>query len=270
MTRWDRSDDPIPEGHIRRSELFEAYYRMVTPNWEDLEKAIGAAHARRGSATNAPKRSAWKPAADGPLSKTEEDKFLRTLSKTEKAFLKTEKAFYAAIEARDDARADAATKFIAAKAAGELRPMIRKRGSNQVLSPNIWDKDDVIPLLLGLDGIIDRDRGYRVRPVFFEAGHAQSWLAKQAAAPAAPKVVGPDGGRPSSMTAIETELDRWIAGGIKLIPERMQYYAPARGDLRTKGRLALALSNFDGRRTASKTIQKTLSKKLDKALELII
>jgi hypothetical protein len=42
---------------------------------------------------------------------------------------------------------------------------------------------------------------------------------------AAPKV-GPDGGRPSSMYAIEVELDRWIAGGIKLVLERMQRYAP--------------------------------------------
>ena len=153
MTRWDRSDDPIPEGHVRRSELFEAYYRMVTPNWEDLEKAIEAAHRRRGSATNAPKRSASKPAADGPLSKTEEDKFLGTLSKTEKAFWKAEKTFYAAAKAKNDARDDAARKFIAALGAGELQPMIRKHGSNQVLSPNIWDrdilwdKDDVVPLL---------------------------------------------------------------------------------------------------------------------------
>ena len=155
MTRWDRSDDPIPEGHVRRSELFEAYYRMVTPNWEDLEKAIEAAHRRRGSATNAPKRSASKPAADGPLSKTEEDKFLGTLSKTEKAFWKAEKTFYAAAKAKNDARDDAARKFIAALGAGELQPMIRKHGSNQVLSPNIWDrdilwdKDDVVPLLGG-------------------------------------------------------------------------------------------------------------------------
>ena len=123
------------------------------------------------------------------------------------------------------------------------------------------------PFSAELDGIIGCDR--RTRPVFFEAGHAQSWLAKQAAAPAAPKVVGPDGGRPSSMVVIEAELDRWIAGGIKLILERMQYHAPARGDLRTKGRLAFALSNFDGCSTASKTIQKRLSDKLDKALALI-
>jgi hypothetical protein len=86
---------------------------------------------------------------------------------------------------------------------------------------------------------------------------------------AAPKV-GPDGGRPSSMYAIEVELDRWIAGGIKLVLERMQRYAPRGGDTRTKGRLALALSNWDDGRTASITIQKTLSKKLDKAIALII
>jgi hypothetical protein len=271
MTRWDRSDDPIPEGHIRRSELFEAYYRKVTPNWGDLEKAIEAAHGRRGSATNAPKRSAWKPAADGPLSKTEEDKFLRTLPKPEEVFLKAEKAFYAATDAKDDARTDAATKFIAALAAGELQPMIQKRRSNQVLSRNMWDGDDVVDLLLGLDGIVDRDGDrLRIRPVFFEAGHAQSWLAKQAAAPIAPKVVGPKGGPPSSMSAIEAELDRWIAGRTGLILERMQRWAPMGGDTRTKGRLALALSNFDGGRTTSNTIQKTLSKKLGDALALII
>jgi hypothetical protein len=225
MTRWDRSDDPIPEGCIRRSELFESYYRMVTPNCEDLGKAIEAAYARRGSAENAPKLSAWKPAADGPLSKTEEDKFLgtriaiaakeiflqisRPLSETERAFWKAEKAFYAATKAQDAARADAAKKFIAALAAGELRPMLRRRGSNQVLSPNMWDKDDVIPLLLGLDGIIGRDR--RTRPVFFNAGESQDWLAKQgtAATNAAPKV-GPDGGRPSSMYAVEAKLAQLI------------------------------------------------------------
>jgi hypothetical protein len=168
MTRWDRSDDPIPEGHIRRSELFEAYYRKVTPNWGDLEKAIEAAHERRTSGENAPKRSAWKPARDEQkneqrLSKTEENNFLQALPKTERAFLKAEKAFYAAAKAKDDARRDAAKKFIAVLAASELRPMIQKRGSNQVLSPNIWDSDDVVPLLGGLDGIIDRDRCNSVR-----------------------------------------------------------------------------------------------------------
>jgi hypothetical protein len=78
--------------------------------------------------------------------------------------------------------------------------------------------------------------------------------------------VGPDGGRPSLMSAIEAELDQWIAGGIQVVLERMQRHAPMKGDTRTKRRLALALSNWDAGRTASNTIQKTLSKKLDKAL----
>ena len=112
----------------------------------------------------------------------------------------------------------------------------------------------------------------RLRPVFFGDGAFRAWLTKQGmpAANAAPKVVGPEGGRPSSMAAIETELDRWIAGETRLILEQMQHLAPRGGDTRTKGRLALALSNWDGGRTASGTIQKTLSKKLDDALALII
>ena len=287
MTRWDRSDDPIPEGHVRRSELFEDYYRMVTLNWQDLEKAIEAAHARRTSSENAPKSSAWKPAANGePLSKAEENKFLRALSEPERAFWKAEKAFYAAAKAKDAARIDAAKKFIAAKEAGELQPMIRKRRSNQVLSRNMWDGDDVVALLLGLDGIVDRGGGRpRIRPVFFEAGHAQSWLAKQAAAPAAPKVVGPDGGRPSSMSFAEIKLDGWIAGGTKRLKDEIRRWTPnERSGAFSKARLARALAacccNADGvsiewtaiERAASpdkKNEHKSLPGKFKAALDLI-
>jgi hypothetical protein len=250
MTRWDRSDDPIPEGHIRRSEAFEVYYRKVTPNAEDLEKAIEAARARRGSAENAPKRSAWKPARDEqkneqPLSKAEENNFLGALPKTEKAFWKAEKAFYAATEAKDDARKDAAKKFIAALVAGELQPMIRKRGSNQVLSRNMWDiVNDVIPLLDGLDGIVDRDRD-RTRPVFFNAGEFQDWFAKQGteAATAAPKV-GPDGGRPSpDMPSVEGDLDQWIDGGTTRIKEKIRRWTPKeKRNAFSNARLARALA----------------------------
>jgi hypothetical protein len=156
-------------------------------------------------------------------------------------------------------------------------------GSSQAIAPPEFD----FPLALddeqgtiGVDlGALTVERFARAweenrlwRDVRVERESLISWVQELDMAPknAAPKVVGPKGGRPSSMTVIETELDRWIAGGIKLILERMQYYAPARGDLRTKGRLARALSNFDGERTASGTIQKRLSKKLDKALALII
>jgi hypothetical protein len=231
MTRWDRSDDPIPEGHIRLSEAFDAYYRKVTPNWEDLEKAIEAAQARRGSAANAPKISAWKRAVDGPLSKTEEDKFLgtriaiaakeiflqisRPLSETERAFWKAEKAFYAAVHARELARGRAQIKFREALSSGELRPMIRDpvTGEHLVLSIQGWDRprynqDKQLlgeQLLGGFDSdfvddwdkpgspAVNRDC---LRPVFFNDGASRAWLAKQGvpAANAAPKV-GPDGGR---------------------------------------------------------------------------
>jgi hypothetical protein len=155
--------------------------------------------------------------------------------------------------------------------------MIRKDGSNQVLSPNIWDrdilwdKDDVAPLLAGLDGIIGPGR--RTRPVFFNADAFQDWLAKQgtAAATAAPKV-GPDGGRSSSMYAIEAELDRWIGGKTKLILEQLRQWAPMKHDTRSKGRLALALSGWSekaGGATAKSTIEKALPEKLNKALALI-
>jgi hypothetical protein len=275
--KWDRSDGLVPQGGTRLLEVFEEYYRQVTPNWGELDAAIETTHARRTSAKDAPKN------AEAILTKADEAEFSRALSEPERAFWNAEKAFYAAHKARDDAREAAAGKFIAALAAGELRAMVRKNGTNYELPPKIWhNKTDFFveltdrgpvrqhPLLFGLDAIIDDGRA---RVVFVDAGRFQDWFVKQGAAAgdAVPKV-GPRGGRPSSMAAIEAELDRWIAGGSKLILERMRHWAPEKPDTRSKGRLARALSNWcekNGGSTTQNRIEQALSEKLNKAFELI-
>jgi hypothetical protein len=259
MTGWPRSDDPIPEGHIRLSEAFDAYYRKVTPNSQELENAIRAADARRASAEDAPKISAWKRAADGPLSKTEEDNFLGTLSETERAFWKAEREFYAAVHARELARGRAQIKFRKALSSGELRPMIRDpdTGHHLVLSIQGWDQPQYNPdeqLLGGFDSdfvddwdkpgspAVNRDR---LRPVFFGDGAFRAWLTKQGvpAANAAPKV-GPDGGRPSpDMPPVEAILDRWIDGGTARMKEEIRRWTPKeKRNAFSKARLARALA----------------------------
>jgi hypothetical protein len=246
MTRWPQSDDPIPEGHTRWSEVFEAYYRKVTPNWEDLEKAIEAAHVRRGSATNAPRGYAWEEEA---------------LSKTERAFLKAEREYYAAARARELARGLAQIKFREALSSRELQPMIRdpNTGDHLVLSIQGWDqprynKEQLLGgyVLGGFDSdfvddwdkrgspAVNRDR---LRPVFFNDGASRAWLAKQGvpAANAAPKV-GPDGGRPSpDMPPVEAILDRWIDGGTARMKEEIRRWTPNESAF-SKARLARALA----------------------------
>jgi hypothetical protein len=205
MTRWDRSFAPIPEGHIRLSEAFEAYYRAVTPNWRELDAAVTAADEKRGG----------------------------------KFFKKRDKPFFAAAEARDDARDGAAKKFIVALAEGELQPMIRDNGSNFRLSPSIWDNkaDSFIalrgrqrrlrhPSLHGFDAIID-DHGH-CQPIFLQTHHFQEgWLAKQGMTSAiAALKAGPDGGRPSGIPAVEDELARWINGGAERLENEMRRWTP--------------------------------------------
>jgi hypothetical protein len=179
----------------------------VTPNWDELDTAVTAADEKR------------------------EGKF----------FKKRDRPFFAAAEARGDARDEAGKKFIMALAAGELRPMIQKYESNEELSPSIWDnkahgfyrmgrrgKRDPRSgwqhlSLCGFDAIVDGHG--RARPIFFETSHFQDWLAKQGMAAAiAPLKVGPDGGRPSPMHVIEAELGQWIEGG--LIRAQIQRWTP--------------------------------------------
>src|SRR5262245_54716229 len=58
MPRLVRSDDPIPESHIRLSQAFDLYYEAVTPNWQGLDAAINEpmasppAAGKDGEATN--------------------------------------------------------------------------------------------------------------------------------------------------------------------------------------------------------------------------
>src|SRR5262245_19882006 len=78
---------------------------------------------------------------------------------------------------------------------------------------------------------LDRLNDVRVKAVDIVAAFPM-----ETPAAAAPKV-GPGPGRPSSMRAIEDELDRWIAGGTKLILKMMRQWAPMERDIRSKRRL---------------------------------
>jgi hypothetical protein len=161
MPRWIRSDDPIPQGHIRLSEAFGLYYQTVTPNWRELDKAINAA-----TPVNA---------ADAPRRDNKE----------------ADAALILAFNARDAARDTADKKFRAALAAGELRAMIRDpdKGTLLELSRNGWNKtssDDG-----GFPGAFDEDfvepgdafqpgppaviHG-SLRPVFFNEEEFNNWL----------------------------------------------------------------------------------------------
>jgi hypothetical protein len=101
LRRLVRSDDPIPEGHIRLSQAFDLYYEAVTPNWQGLDAAINEhiasppAAGKDGEATN-------------PL--------------------------VVASNARDAARGAAEMKFRKALAAGELRALIRDPDNGRYLS----------------------------------------------------------------------------------------------------------------------------------------
>jgi hypothetical protein len=251
MTGWPRSDDPIPEGHIRLSEAFGAYYWKVTPNSHELENAISAADARRIGATSAPKGYAWEEA---------------TLSETERAFLKAEREFYAAVNARELARGRAQIKFREALSSGELRPMIRDpdTGDHLVLSIQGWDQPQYNPdkqLLGGFDSdfVDDPDKPGSpavnrdcLRPVFFGDGAFRAWLTKQGMPTAnAASKVGPDGGRPSpDMPLVEADLDQWMKGGTTRIKQEIRHWTPKeKGDAFSKARLARALAacrNADG------------------------
>src|SRR5262249_35455946 len=83
-------------------------------------------------------------------------------------------------------------------------------------------------------GALSRDRlhGVRVKAVDVVAAFPMQTPALAA------RKVGPDGGRPSSMPAIEAKLDRLIAGGTKVILEFIRQWASMTRDTRSKGRLA--------------------------------
>jgi hypothetical protein len=158
--------------------------------------------------------------------------------------------------------------------AGELCALIRdpNQGSSLQLSRDSWRKNDDSSHIftLNLDAI---DYKGRRCAVFFDRDAFQSWLAGQVmTAGKAARKVGPDGGRPSAMDAIEEELDTWIVGGTKRVLEEMRRWAPRSNDQRSKERLGAALAHWsqqNGGPTASKTITKQLSEKIEKAYVLI-
>lgn len=99
---------------------------------------------------------------------------------------------------------------------------------------------------------------------------APPWLPSGDAGIAA-AVVGKEGGQPSSMDAIEAELDRWIAGRREVIMAALQRWTPAETG-KSKARISRALSGWckqSGGDTKANTIEKVLRDRIGAALDLI-
>jgi hypothetical protein len=159
MPRLVRSDDPIPEGHIRLSQAFDLYYEAVTPNWQGLDAAI-----------NEPMASPPAAGKDGEATNP----------------------LVLAFNARDAARGAAEMRFRKALATGELRALIRDpdNGALLELSPDGWerssddggfaagfDEDFVEPSDFFQPGPTAVINGY-LRPVFFKDKEFNSWIAR--------------------------------------------------------------------------------------------
>jgi hypothetical protein len=159
LPRVVRSDDPIPEGHIRLSQAFDLYYEAVTPNWQGLDAAIN------------------EPMANPPAAGKDGEA-------TEPLVL--------AFNARDAARGAAEMKFRKALAAGELRALIRDpdNGALLELSRHGWERSsDDGGFVAGFDedfveagdffqpGPTAVINGY-LRPVFFKDEEFNSWIAR--------------------------------------------------------------------------------------------
>jgi hypothetical protein len=242
MQQWGWSKgDPIPQRGIRLPEAFELFYQKVTPNWSELEDAVSAADKARSG------------------------KFTK----------KTNDPVFAACRAREAARERAAERFMPALEAGELCALIRDpdHGSNLQLSRDSWRKNDDSSHIftLNLDAI---DYKGRRCAVFFDRDAFQSWLAGQVmtAGEAAPKT-GRCGGRPSSMHAIKTELDEWIAGGKRRLLQELNHWTPNdRKDDYSQARMSRALAAWcanNGGKTAARSIAKELREKLATAVNLL-
>jgi hypothetical protein len=163
-----RSDDPIPEGHIRLSQAFDLYYEAVTPNWQALDAAINEPMA-------SPPAAGKDDEATNPL--------------------------VLAFNARDAARGAAEMKFRKALAAGELRALIRDpdNGALLELSREGWERSSDGAFAVGFDedfvepgeffqpGPTAVIKGY-LRPVFFKDEEFNSWIARSVPGRDAPSV----------------------------------------------------------------------------------
>jgi hypothetical protein len=112
------------------------------------------------------------------------------------------------------------------------------------------------------------------RDVYVERSSLVDWLNKMLATTgkAAPKV-GPKGGRPSSMDAIKTELDEWIAGEKPRLLRELDRWAPSsRKDDYSKARIGRALAAWcanNGGNITEQAITKELREKLTAAVNLL-
>jgi hypothetical protein len=107
------------------------------------------------------------------------------------------------------------------------------------------------------------------RDVYVDRSSLESWAKKITEPTIVPKS-GPDGGRPSVMGDIETELYRWIADGRLRLKQELERWTPKERGW-SKARIARALAAWceaSGGKVRSTTIERALPSKLGEAYEL--